>query len=274
MTYPPFISDGWFLSPVFNNLAELREIKLQKHKAIWNDQQQQDSKVKTENESTKTGSDHKQSSEDTRQTQASGKHEESGRVQPEGGSNDSSVDNHHQCATKMTNRYRPFSPWFDVMPAWPLRYVEKALNELTPENIFNRHMESSNGEYTRSYQENNQYEMQSNSSSTSSEEGKIKYSYRKSTTTKSNGEKNITVTRSLGDRKHILTTQIDAEGNQQSTEDYINVDDHQIQQFEADLKAYSQNEFGRSITDNATDIQDNAAESHDAGKDSLNATKE
>lgn len=275
MAYPPFISDGWFLSPIFNNLAELREIKLQKRKAFWGDQLDQDSKKRTEKQASQTSSDKSQSNEDIRRSQTSDKHDEGDRVRADGtSSNDSNVDNQDRNTSEITRRYRPFSPWFDVMPAWPLRYVEEALNEITPESIFNRHMDSNHGKYSRSYQESNEYQMQDNSSNAASEGNNVKYCYRKSTTTKSNGEKLVTVTRSLGDRKHILTTQIDADGNQQSTEDYINVDDSQIQQFEADLKSYSQNEIGKPAADNAAGVQDNATESRESVNDSPNASKE
>ncbi|RDD36487.1 hypothetical protein TrispH2_011221 [Trichoplax sp. H2] len=68
--------------------------------------------------------------------------------------------------------------------------------------------------------------------------GKDKYAYYKSSFKKQNGESKTVITQTIGDQKHTVTTIIDAEGNERQSEDYIKVEEDQIEEFKESLKKF------------------------------------
>ncbi|RDD40149.1 hypothetical protein TrispH2_009217 [Trichoplax sp. H2] len=261
---PPFLSEACFFNPLINHLEKLREVKTTDRKSHGKEESGHKSQCKTKDESSHASAEQNQPSHDENQAQAKNLSGKTTTKQSENSSSQNNRDDNDVYYKTSIARCKPFSPWFGSMPAWPLRFVEEALDELSPQSMFQHHLKLRNAMYNRAFPQESEGKMQEdNSSSKQANQNidKARYTYHKSTITKSNGEKKVTVTRSIGDRKHTLTTLIDADGNQQTTEDYINVHENQVEQFETDLKAYSQYEGKESIMDNNVGINENPTES-------------
>ncbi|EDV29906.1 uncharacterized protein TRIADDRAFT_52799 [Trichoplax adhaerens] len=133
----------------------------------------------------------------------------------------------HEERRSQSRFYRPVPGYLHFFGQNPLEELEAAMDDLTVDAMHDSQNPYLSEHGTIPHQHHQKSSSYQSTSQTRVNGGKS-YSYNKSTIISEDGEHKVTITRSIGDQKHIVTSIMDADGNEHQLENYVNVDTDNI----------------------------------------------
>ncbi|EDV29886.1 expressed hypothetical protein [Trichoplax adhaerens] len=166
--------------------------------------------------------------------------------------------------SKKSTAKKVIAPWFSLLNDRPWYTFADIFGEATSDDCSacpEEYCQTSDDNSSLANHPQDIVTSRSHTESRTQSNGKDKYAYCKSSFKKKNGESKTVITQTIGDQKHTVTTIVDAEGNECQSEDYINVEEDQIEEFKESLKKF---QCGQVCNSTCQKLCDEAAASNEA----------
>ena len=145
---------------------------------------------------------------------------------------------------RSSKNHQALIPWLSTLDVRPCQSIADIFEEWASDDVFTSHDDNTETDGEHLASDSNSQQIMTSTSHTEYHAGdnnKDKYCYHKSSFKKGNGECKTVITQRIGHQKHTITTIVDAEGNEHQTEDYVNVEESDVQKFKESLKKFQIN---------------------------------